>query len=395
DNAGTALRHFWFLIQEALLPGEPILSDAWRITDFWTAAEVASLLGVLVLLTAIVVGLRLRHPAALGGAWLVLWLLPGVGVFPADRYHDSQVLYLAVWGVAFALGFVILQLWRPVGRQLVPGSEGLAFAPIIIVLAVITAFSNVRWWEHRGLFDSEIASDPHYVEGRVELAKEALAGGDAALALNHLRTAVEASKDTTYTGYWPQREARLLLGRASWQVGNYAAAADTLAAALQADPDDPDLLYWLAVTELSQQSHAAAEQHLREARQLRAPFPDADADLGVALAGQQRFVEAYPLLAAAIDAGLGNARRHRALALVYIDGNRLDDAARHLETTLTLRDSAVERARLAWVYWRLGRKVEAEDALRAATDIDDGDAYVDWVRTQLEAAAPTADGAAD
>ena len=91
-----------------------------------------------------------------------------------------------------------------------------------------------------------------------------------------------------------------------------------------------------------------------------------------------------PLLSTAIDGGLGNASRHQALASVYIDGERLQDALRHLEASLALHDNADERARLAWLYWRLGRQQPAVDAFAAAVALSDEDSdYMRWVRAQF------------
>lgn len=385
DNLGTALRHLWFLIQEAVIPGEPILSDAWRITHGWQAGEVAALLGFMVLAIAVVVGLWLRHPAALGMAWFLLWLAPGVGIVPSQHYHNSQILYLATWGIAFALAFTILQFWRPMGRQLVPGSEAIAFVPLVIVAAVITAFSNVRWWEHRALFESEIASDPHYMEGRIELAKEALADGEPLVANNHLIAAFEGARNRDYTGHWSIRDAYMLLGRAKLAQQLYDEAADSFASALENSPDDADAVYWLARTELARGDHIAAEDSLRLALSLRPAFAAAQADLGVALAGQKRFVEALPMLATAIDHGLGNAARHQALAATYIDGRDYRSAARHLEASLALEDDGTERARLAWVYRQLGEHARASEQLAAAEQLSEEPVeYIEWVREQLQ-----------
>ena len=386
NNLGTAVRHLWFLIQETLLPGEPIVSDAWPITRRWSATEAAAVLGLLVRLITTGIGLWLRHPSALGVSWFLLWLIPGVGLFPTQHYYSSHTLLLAVWGATFALAFAILQLWRPVNRELAPGSEALAFVPVILVLGVITAFSNARWWDHRGLFEAEIASDPHYIEGRIELAKEAMERDEGLAAINHLSTAIESSRNEKYTGHWPARDAYVLLGKAFWKRGMYGEAADSFANALESAPDDAQVVYWLGVTELSQRQFAAAEESFRLALKLQPQFPEAEADLGTALAGQQRYIDAYPLLASAIDGGLGNARRHQALAATFIDARRLQDGARHLEKSLALHEDAVERARLAWVYWRLG---DVERARNELSKVDEfaGDAadpeFIEQVRSQL------------
>ncbi|MCG6966913.1 MAG: tetratricopeptide repeat protein [Chromatiaceae bacterium] len=396
NNLGSALRLLWFHIDQVLLPAEPIVSDAWPVTQAWGAVETAALLGLLLLLGVTLIGLRMPHPSAFGVAWFLLCLVPGVGVFPTSHYHDSQTLYLAAWGAAFAATYGIFLLWRPVGRQLIPGSEAVIYVPIILVLGIITGLSNARWWDHVGLFESEIAIDPHYMEGRLELAKAAMAEKDAAAAMNHVLAAIESSRDQTFTGYWSSREAYILLGRAQWELGMYSDAAESIRGILEAQPNDAHALYWLGVTQLSLGDFIAAESSFRSALRLRPALPEAEGDLGVALVGQQRFVEAYPLLAAALDRSLGSPRLYRALALTMIEANRLEEAARYLELALAGREDADERARLAWVSWRLGRVEKARSDLDMALQFEEQTgAYVSWVSDQLARTEPGSSPPAD
>lgn len=398
SNLGMALRHFWYLTEQMVWPSEPIVSDAWPLTRGWTMTEVAALLGFLLLLTLTVVGLRLRHPSAFGVAWFMLWLLPGIGVFPSDHYHNGQTLYLASWGIAFAVGYALFALWRPLGRQLVPGSEVVVYLPFLLTLGLITAFSNARWWDHVGLFESEIAHDPHYMEGRIELAKSALERNDAEVAMNHALAAIEASRDKNFTGYWSQRDAYLVLGRAQLEIGLLHEAAGSLAHALSARPGDAQILYWLGVAQIETKDYAAAESNLRLALQVAPDMAEANADLGTALAAQARYVDAYPLLAEAIEHGLGNARRHQAMARTMIDAGRLEDAAHHLEKALATREEAETRARLAWLNWQLGHKDKAHADLNMAMQLEEESSeYVTWVRQQIDeaSAAETADKTVD
>jgi len=396
NNAGTALRHLWFLIEQALLPGEPIVSDAWPITQVWGAAEVAALLGFMVVLGAILLGLKLGHPSALGAAWFLVWLIPGAGLFPSDHYHISQSLYLAVWGVVFAVTYAIFLLWRPLGRQLLPGSEAVIYVPIILVLGLISGFSNARWWDHVALFESEIASDPHYMEGRLELAKSALEAGDAGAAMNHALAAIEASRDESFTGFWSPRDGFLLLGRAQLQLGLPNEAAGSLQTVLETRPEDATAHYWLGVAQLAMEEYAAAEASLRQAIAARRGFSEAQADLGVALAGQKRYVEAYPLLAGALEQDLGNHRRHQAMAMTLLDVNQLQGAAEQLELALAERENADDRARLAWVGWQLGRAEKARSDINMALQLEDSSSeYVLWVRRQMDQSdTPTQQGGA-
>mgnify|MGYP001814389574 FL=1 len=266
-----------------------------------------------------------------------------------------------------------------------PGSEAIVFVPLLVVLSVITGLSNARWWNHEGLFESEIASDPHYMEGRLELAEAALERGEPTAALNHVLAAIEASRNENYTGYWSARDAYYLAGRAQWEMDLFTEAAGSLTSALQESPGDADVLYWLGLAQLSMQEFGPAEASFRQALAARPAFPNAAADLGVTLVGQQRFVEAYPLLADAIAQDLGNARRHRAMALTLIDANRLQEAAQQLELALAMREDADERARLAWVSWRLVEMETARSDLNMAFMIEEERIpYVDWVRVQMQ-----------
>lgn len=385
NNLGAALRHLWYLIEEVLLPAEPVISDAWRVTHSWGSGEVAALLGTLLLLAGIVVGFALRQPAAFGVAWFLLWVIPGVGFFPSDHYHTSQSLYIAAWGLVFAVTHGLFLLWRPVGRQLVPGSEALIYVPLILVLGVLTAFSNARWWTHSGLFESEIAHDPHYMEGRLELAKAALERNKPQKARNHVLAAMEAAQDKNFTGYWSPRDAYFVLGRAQYELGEHSEAIGNLETARELQPSAAQTHYWLGVTQLAMDDNTGAELSLRQALELRPAHIPTQADLGIALVGQQRYPEAYPLLTKAVESGLSNQRLHRALALTYMDANKLEDAAVQLELALQYGEDATDRARLAWVSWQLGKTDKARSDLNIALQMEEETSeYVDWVRTRIQ-----------
>ena len=247
----------------------------------------------------------------------------------------------------------------------------------------------MRWWDHSRLFESEIASDPHYMEGRLELAKAAVEKGDASVALNHSLAAIDASRDKQYTGYWSARDAFFVLGRAQLGLGMKHDAVGSFGAALDARPGDARVLYWAGVAQIALEDYAAAENHLRQALAAVPAFPEAQAELGVALAGQGRFAEAEPLLQQAIERGMGSSTRHAALALALIDADRLVEATEQLEASLALHEDADERARLAWVRWRLGHSDKAQSDLNMALLMEETNSpYVDWVRTQLQQPAP-------
>ncbi len=74
----------------------------------------------------------------------------GSGCFPAIIITAARHSTSLSWGLAFAVAYGLFLLWRPIGRQLFAGSEAVVFVPLILVLGVITGFSNARWWSHTG-----------------------------------------------------------------------------------------------------------------------------------------------------------------------------------------------------------------------------------------------------
>jgi tetratricopeptide (TPR) repeat protein len=322
--------------------------------------------------------------------------MPGAGFLPTEYYHNSHILYLASWGLALAVAYALFMLWRPLGRQLMPGSEAVVYVPLILLLAVITAFSNARWWEEKGLFEAEIAHDPHYIEGRLRLAARALESVEADIALNHVLTAIDASHDEGYTGHWSPRDGYLLLGRSQFEMGLVEESLGSFRTALEHRPGDTEVQYRLGLALLETDDLAAAERHLRQVLQQQPNHPEAAAELGVMLANAQRFDEAEPLLAAALRKDLGNPRRHRAMAQVLIDAGDLPGAAEQLEAALVGREDTDDRARLAWVAWQLGQTDKAYRDLNMAMQMEeDMTPYLEWVQQQILSGGKAVDAGRD
>ena len=387
-NLGTGLRHFWYLVDQTLLPSEPVVSDAWPVTLSWGATEVLALLGLMLVLGATGYGLYLGHPAAVGAAWFLLAIIPGVGLFPSDHYHNSHTLYLATWGLTFAFVVGVYQLWRPIGRQMMPGSEGLVMIPVLLLLGLLSAFSTVRWWDHDRLFEGEIATDPHYMEGRLELAKSALARGDAGTAVNHLMAAFEAAQDKQFTGYWRPVEAYLLLGKGYLRLGQHSEAANSFNSALELAPGHVEGQHGLALAQMALGNLGEAEALLRTVASSETILAaSAAGDLGAVLAMRGQAGEAEPLLVAAMQAGEGDRfLLHRAMARVHIDLGRHRAALGELEAALAIREDAEERARLAWVAWRLGEQDRAEREINLALQTDESEnSYVSRVWREITA----------
>lgn len=392
DNLGTALRHLWHFIESALLPSEPTISDAWEISNGWDAGEVASLLGTLLIIGAILIGLKFGHPTAFGVAWFLLWVAPGVGILPTDRYHSDHFLYLAVWGLMLSIVFAVTRAWSPIGRQLVRGSEAIIFAPILVVLMVISGFSNARWWGHERLFESELSSDPHYIEGRVQLARLALDNEKPADALDHLFTAIKSHESRKFTGYWDTANIYRLLGEAQLGLGLSAEAAQSLQKALKARPASARSWHLAGQAQLELGGFAEAEASLQRALELTPDDASVQADLGIALLAQGKTEQGQQLLSEALAVpGTGNLQRHLNLGGSLVQTGKAREALPHLRKALSFRETAHARATLAWAQWQLGERDAAMRNLALASQADDGDdEFVDWVNEQVNAAPPQA-----
>lgn len=384
DNSGMFLRHLWALLDQAYLPGEPVLADSWPIGDGWGSLEVSALLGLLLLLAASFVGFHYSHPAAFGLIWLLLWILPGSGLLPGPQFHTPHTLYLAAWGATLSVGYLLMRAWRPLGRQLARGSEAIVFVPVVLVLVFITAFSNLRWWDYQRLFEGEVANDPGYLEGRVQLVRVALADNKLVEALDRALAIIELARESKNASYWPQAETYALLAEAQYRLGLYVDAGKSIETALEFTPRDSRLLRRLAQTQIGDGKLAAAEASLRQALAIQPQFLQARGDLGAVLIGQDRVDVGLPLLEEALADGHGDFNQHKAMAIAMIHARRFDTARTHLERALLLQDDPIERARLAWVLWQGDHRIEARTQLSQVMRSDKRDnAFVRWVADQM------------
>ncbi len=386
DSLGTALRLFWEYVERTLLPGEPILTDAWPVSRGWQAGELAALLGVILWLALTGMGLWRRHPAALGSAWFLLWSLPGSGLLPVERYYSEAALYPAAWGLAFAIVYLLMQLWRPVGRQLAHGSEVVMFGPMLLVLIAFTALSNVRFWDDRGLFESEVDNDPHYVEGRSILARVALAEGRHSDAMNQAMNSIEAAKDQRFTSFFPRFEVYRLLAEAQLALALYPEAEGSYRVAIEARPTSASAHFGRARARIAQNDHAGAESDLEQALALRPDYPAARADLGIVLIAQGKMTEGLARLEAGLADGFDDHRRRSAMAEAYIAQANWTAARDALEAALRHKETAHERATLAKVQWQLGERAQARESISMALQLEETSSdYVLSISRQLSA----------
>lgn len=364
NNLGTAVRLFWAQMMAVIVPSEPIVSDAFPITKVWGGAEFASLLGILLVLAATVYGLKRRHPLSFGVMWYLIWSLPGMGLLPQQRYYDETSLYPAYWGLMLGLAYVLFRLWRPLGRQMIRGSESIVFGPIVLLLLILTASSNVRWHSDSTLFESEINNDPQYREGRVMLAKAALHRGQPESALKNAMVVEASRKDQTFTGFIPEYQHQMLLGRAQLALGMADAARLSFAQAVAINPVSARARLGLANSNLALGELARAKASLRTAQAIWPQHPDVQVALARIRLAEQSYQEARTLLRQAMNGGRRDPEVRTTLAQALFGLELYEEAARELGRASADRDRPEIRAHLAWAFWKLQRHAEARAELR-------------------------------
>ena len=364
-NMGTAARLFWAQLAAIVVPGEPVVSDAFPVTTQWEVRDVAAVLGMVAVIAATLFGVRLRHPLGLGMLWYLIWSLPASGLLPQQRYYDETALYPAYWGVVFGLTYVLFRLWRPLGRQMVRGSEAVVFGPLALLLLVLTASSNIRWQSSTTLFESEINNDPHYREGRVVLAGEALRRGRPEAALQHALVVEESRRDQAFTGFVPEYLHHMQLGRAQLSLGLFQDARLSFAQAVALNPLSVRALQGLAEANLAVGEPAQAEANIRSAQRIWPQDAGLSLTLGRIRLHQGQIDEARELFHQAMARGLRGAEVRLALARTHALEGRYQHAEEELRRIAPAeRGRPQVRAQRAWVLWKLGRDAEARKELR-------------------------------
>jgi len=389
----TLIGIFWQGLAQVFWPSEPVISDSWPIAAGLDPSAMAGLLGLAFGIGLTVWGLRVHHPMALGASWFLLWYLPQSGLFTLQRLHDDSHLYPAAWGLLLAAVLLLYRLWRPLGRQLIRSAEALVFTPIVILLALLTAVSSLRFRDDPALFTGEINLDPYYLEGRVMLAADALRKGSPLQALNQGTLALEAlDKDQRPSALWPAADAHQALGQAQFALGLYDDAQINLAAAQQLAPHRAAPWYELGQLALVRNDVAKALPLLRAAQQRWPDHIPTQLRLGEALLRDGQSDAGMAVLLPLLNAGQADNPALLALTDTFAANGQPKAAIAHLRLALSIRDDPALHARLAQLLWRLGQRAEAQDEINLALQQASDNRLVREVAEEISAGFPTLPG---
>lgn len=140
----------------------------------------------------------------------------------------------------------------------------------------------------------------------------------------------------------PTLQETLAEGRRRHQAGDLPAAERLYRAALQAAPDDPEVLYLVGTVCSAQGNLRDAETHYRKVVQLRPHIAEAQNSLGILYARQGRREEALHCFEAAARARPDFSHAQNNLANVLKELGRIDEAERHYHEALRLQPGYAE-----------------------------------------------------
>ncbi|MCW5888986.1 MAG: tetratricopeptide repeat protein [bacterium] len=267
-------------------------------------AQVVGAAALLAAITGLVVWQARRRPWLLvGWLWFVGTLVPVIGIVQvgeqamADRYT-----YLPFFGLAILVAFGAAELGRARPALAVAGGV------VVVAWAVLTARQAAYWQRSETILARTLAVTSDNYHAYYGMAEALVADGRPLEAMPHLREAVRI---------WPEyADAHLLLAQLASQAGESELAIASWEAALTTRP-----------------GNAGAE-----------------VALGTELAGQQRFAEAAPHLARAVELDPEAPSARFNLALVLLAQGEAPRGVAQLRAALRLRPGWPPATnRLAWV----------------------------------------------
>ena len=167
----------------------------------------------------------------------------------------------------------------------------------------------------------------------------------------------------------PQERQRLILAEANLyrQSGDYKAAFEVIAKALQGEPDDPDLLYDQAMIAERLARVDVLEANLNKVISLRPENAHAYNALGYSLADRNvRLDEARRLIGKALELAPDDPFIMDSMGWVLYRLGSPAEALRYLERAYVLRPDPEIAAHMGEVLWSVGRRDEARKLWREA-----------------------------
>lgn len=381
-NAATSARLFWHYLAAILFPVQPSIADTWSKSLSLAALEIAALSCLALSIVALViVCLRRPHPAALGVAWYLIWLMPAAGLLPLRHFCAERYLYPASWGIWLSL-VAILHSWAT--NKFRQRSAELLLAVISVCLMATTAYRNLDWWDDARLFGRAVEHHPDYVEGHTALAGLALSGGQYQQSLEHSQQALRLIADRSTVSYYSPFVLHGNLGLAYYHLQQPELARKAFEVSLKSRPASATGHYHLGLAELALGHFDVAQREFEYALSRRPGDALCRGNLAYSLLRLKRYRDCIAMLRPLVQELPADRinRANLASALLIVDG--FDEAEPHLEWLVAAQPAdAPVRAKLAWCQWKLGHRDAARNSLAQAAHQDPQDPTVVFVQRMI------------
>jgi tetratricopeptide (TPR) repeat protein len=308
-----------------------------------------------------------RH-ALLGSGWFLLNLVPVLGIIPMAYFRVApradHFAYLPLVGCAglAAAGIGAIQgAWERRSRRAWTGRLALAVGVAVAVCAMAAearAYAGV-FRDEKALWTYAVERNPGAWLGRNNLGKALYQEGRPAEAAEQFRAAIKLQPGSP--------EAHANLGNCLQAEGLALGARREYASALSLNPRFAGAHYDLGLSLLRSGLFGEAEAQFRSALELDPAHAQARNNLGLALAGQGRLSDALEQYTQALRADPRLPEAHLNLGNALFKLGRMDEAVSHYREALRL-DPGYSGAHhnLAIALESLGRGKEADAEFEAA-----------------------------
>ena len=272
--------------------------------------------------------------AAFGVLWFFLLLAPTSSVIPLADVLMEHRIYLASWGVFFAIAIVAGSL---VGRLALQGRPVVLAAAVACLCAGLASATYLRvgiWQSKQSLWTDCVAKSPRKARAHLGLANGLGKAGHVEQAVDEFRFALDLAGGDPR---WIRQEIRGRMATALLMLGRADDAIADVQAGLAEQPKDANLLGLLAMAQLQRRNFAAAEA-AAEASVVAAREPSASLQiLGMVRSAKGDRQGAITALEQAVRVDPEEPQGILLLANAYREQGRLGQACD------LLRDPAVQR----------------------------------------------------
>ena len=242
-----------------------------------------------------------------------------------------------------------------------PRNTWMALSLVVVLLGVAACGG--------GKSKKDQASTPEELstQDKVRMAQSMLNAGRTGDAVDLLEQALAEEPESA--------QLQLFYGKINFQAGNFAEAEAGFRKAIELDPYLTDARNFLGAAYAEQGKTAEAEQeYLAALNDPAYTSPDmVYLNLALLYSSQGRNLEAIDALRKAVEINPRFYKAHFELASLLDREGNLDEAAREYEVaTPGFRTVGEFHYRMGFVYFRLGEKSKARDALERAIDVAPG-----------------------